>query len=356
MHLQKYLRFLILIVSCFIPTRGAFAEFFIVLSEETGGKVQIGSEIIDYSDEIKQLGTVRLYLPRIDRSEFIYFLSTDISREIHPSHLSERDIYKQVKQNHQDMSQYIGNEKIPWYNHLMGNYYYRKATEILNEDSSKLDRKELFFPAIEKYKQAILLDATFPISHLNLAYIYLSLEKIEEAVRECKLAEKYDLRNVRCVLIEGDGSSSEQNLDVFGIAQGIDELKKRIPEEIYKQVDATFDSTRYAPEKRSIFFMDMENDGKAADVEALVQTLAKYGNAESSALLYYNLGYYYYKQGKYRLTLSTYRDANLLSDVVNGKDIPREVKQAIKKTVVATFRGLNWLEWEEIRAGTHWPF
>jgi len=319
------------------------------LSRFPGGKITISGVEIDLTAE-SQIKHARLYLPETEETYEIGLGDGQTIAINIKSGAGEQ--YRKMKLRRKNMKELIESENERWGRHFLGNYYYELARKKTQSASwLSLDKKrEIYFPAIEKYKAAIRIDPLFPLSHLNLAYIYSELGEYERAAKECKLAEKYNLSLVPNV-VSGNYS------DVFGVNRFITSLRQKLRTQ-YDVADDKIDMSDYKSNAREI---NPEEAKREKDVESFVLSMDKHLNWDDRVRLYNNLGYYYQTKGAYHLALANYRRAlelkkqNLSSvslggkvGVSEGKGDKPETVSTIHQNIQAVYTKLGWLEAQEI--------
>ena len=301
---------------------------------------------IDFSKEAEAASGGHLYFPEITFST-AFITSTKINIQ-HGAEEKYQRISQKISEQRDDnfsigeLEKMLNAHRInreSWRDHFYGNYYYRKAKSKLTFGASLSKKREIFFPAIEKYKSAIRRDPTFPMPHMNLAVIYYEeFGDKKSAAHECKLAAKYNLHNVP--RDKGD------HTDVFGIATAIMDLTMKVSVTLYEEVDDTFSLKEYSPGIREIRPEKnhrMRFDEKAQNMEIFVKSMETYLSIEEKAKLYHNLGYYYHTRGAYHLALLNYRKA---FDMPNNFD--DKTLKTIASNIKGTYEKLDWLETEEV--------
>jgi len=329
---------LILLIACSdtVNSQVIFDEYGSVqLSKFVGGKITISGVEIDLTAE-SQIAYARLYLPATEETyEIVVADGQIIAVDIENGAGIQ---YRKLKRRRRDLKELIESETERWGKHFLGNYYYELAKETIQSASwFAIDKeREIYFPAIEKYKSAIRLDPIFPLSHLNLAYIYFELGAYEQAAKECKLAEKYNLSLV-------PNLASQQYSDVFGVNRFITSLRQKLQTQ-YDAADDRIDMSDYKPVEREV---KPEEAMREKDAEAFVLSLEKHLNGDDKVRLYNNLGYYYQTKGAYHLSLVNYRKALELKEQ-NLRLVKPDTISTIYQNMQAVYAKLGWLEAQEI--------
>ena len=350
------------------------------LARFPGGKITISGIEIDLAAE-EQIAHARLYLPETEEAYEIGVADGQTITVAIKNGAGEK--YQEMKRHRRNLKELIESENDRWGKHFLGNYYYEPARKKIQATSwLSLDgKREIYFPALEKYKAAISTDPFFPLSHLNLAYIYSELGEYERAAKECKLAEKYNLSLVPNL---ASGSYS----DVFGVSRFITSLRQKLQKSLggkvgvsegkgdtqYDVADDKIDMSDYKPTEREI---KPEVAKREQDVESFVLSVEKHLNGDDKVRLYNSLGYYYQTKGAYHLALVNYRKGLKFSSQFpsfrRNTDLAAETKfrfseenkalelkkqnlsfvkpetlSTIYQNIQAAYTKLGWLEAEEI--------
>jgi len=305
------------------------------LSKFAGGKITISGIEIDLTAE-SQMTYARLYLPETEEAyEIVVGDGQTILVDI-KNGAGER--YRKMKHRRRSLKELVESENERWGKHFLGNYYHELARKTIQSASwlSLNNKREIYFPAIEKYKAAIRTDPVFPLAHLNLAYIYFELREYEQATKECKLTAKYNLSLASNVV---DGNYS----DVFGVNRFITSLRQKLQTQ-YDVADDKIDMSDYAPTEREI---KPEEAKREKDVESFVLSMEKHLNGDDKVRLYNNLGYYYQTKGAYHLSLVNYRKALELKKQ-NLSSVKSATISTIYQNIQAIYTKLGWLEAQEV--------
>ena len=305
------------------------------LSRFAGGKITISGVEIDLTAE-SQIAHARLYLPETDE---VYEIGVENGQRITINIKNGAgEQYQKMKRRRRNLKELIESEGERWGKHFLGNYYYELAGKRMQSVGwlSPERKREIYFPAIEKYKVAIKSEPVFPLSHLNLAYIYFELGEYERAAKECKLAEKYNLSLVPNV-------ASGNYSDVFGVNRFITSLRQKLRTQ-YSVPDNKIEMSDYKPSEREI---KQEEAKREKDVESFVLSLEKHLIGDDRVRLYNNLGYYYQTKGEYHLALVNYRKALELKKQ-NLSSVKSETVSTIYQNIQAVYTKLGWLEAQEM--------